>query len=178
MILGGRNPFALAVVIGLVLTGCAGDPEPDASATAVADSFQSCGPIERPPLQGGTHLIGDADPPEPWSSTPGTSGWHSSDIPTGVETEPVGDADIVAALEAGIVILAYDPTADVDTNGFNHLVEESAGRLAVVPYAGEMPSPITLLAWGRLSRCPVADFADITSFLVTQTGRGRGHTST
>lgn len=165
----------LLVGAAVALSGCSTAPSGTDSGVGNDGAFQSCGPVERPALQGGTHLIGDADPPEPYSSIPGTSGWHSGTIPIGVETEPVGDPDIVAALETGVVVLAYDPSADVDTNGFDHLVEESGGRLVVVPYDAEMPSPITLLAWGRLTRCPMPDFADITSFMVSQSGRGPDH---
>lgn len=158
---------ASAVAAAGLLAGCGADPGP----STTSSEFQSCGPAENQPIQGGTHLIGDAEPPEPYSSTPGTSGWHASGpVPSGILDGPTDDATIVAALEAGKVVLAHD--GSVDAAIVEHLVEEAHDRLVVAEYAGELPTPVTLLSWGRLARCDDVDFADVTSFLLEQAGRG------
>lgn len=165
-----RSRAPALLLVGLaVLTACGGDPASDE--VAVDGGYQVCGPVEDQPLQGGTHLIGDAEPPEPYSSLPGTSGWHAGGpVPEGVLEGPTDDPTIVSALEAGRVVLAHDGSVDPDIVA--HLVEESDDRLVVAEYAGDLPTPVSLLAWGRLTRCDEVDFADVTSFVLEHAGRG------
>lgn len=166
------RPAAHLVVLVVLATACSSTPD-DVPHTDTL-GFVACGPVEDQPLQGGTHLIGDAEAPEPWSSVPGTSGWHAGGPPPdGILDGPVGDAVIVSALEAGKVVLAHDGT--VDLLGLDHVVEESAGRLVVAEYDGDMPTPVALLAWGRLTRCDEIQFADVTAFIVTESGRPQNH---
>lgn len=167
-----RGTPAVLTLLAVLATACGTDdvtaPDP------ASGEFVACGPVEVQQIQGGTHLIGDAEAPVPWNSRPGTSGWHAGgEVPFGILDEPVGDAVIVSALEAGKVVLAHDGTLDLA--GLDHVVEEADDRLVVAQYDQQMPSPAALLAWGRLTRCTELQFADITAFVVAEAGRVQDH---
>lgn len=149
--------ISTTVVTILLVGACAPEPEPAA-----------CGPVEHPPFQTGGHLVGDAEPPVEYSSTPGTSGWHTGGTPrTGVLDEPLPEPEIVAVLERGQVVAAYDPdrlpTADVE------LLEEAArGRfrdeLTVTPFDG-MDAPLVLNSLGTRQACDQLDTEVLERFV-------------
>jgi hypothetical protein len=135
--------------------------------TATALSSPACPTVERPLLQTGSHLIGDAPPPVPWSSVPASSGWHGTTVPrVGIHTAPLADADLVSLLEVGVVVLAHAPDAAPDDEIARALTTQFPDRLAIAPYEGEMASPVALVTWGTIARCDRVDPAAVTEFVV------------
>lgn len=142
---------------GLVLAGCATTADPLATA--------ACDPVQRPQLQEGSHLLGEQDPPVPYSSSPPTSGWHSSGRPldAGTYLDEVSGPQQVRVLEQGGIVVAYDPTLpDATIDRLQRLPDEVDGVL-VTPYA-DATSPVTLTAWGVLQTCDDVTAADVTAF--------------
>ncbi len=156
------------LAVGAVLAGCAttgGDP------SAAAD----CDPVERPQLQEGSHLLGDQEPPVPYSSSPPTSGWHSSGRPldAGTYLEEVSGPQQVRVLEQGGIVVAYDPTLPAATVEEVQRLPEEVDGLVVTPYAAAT-SPVTLTAWGVLQRCDAVTVADVAAFR-DEHARTEGH---
>ncbi len=158
----------LALAAALLAAGCDDGTSPPAA----------CGPVEHPELQGGGHLVGDAGPPVPYSSTPGTSGWHRSGTPrTGVPDEPLSEPEIVAALENGQVVAAYDPDAlppDQVALLEELATDRFAGELTVTAFEQEMGAPVVLNAWGTRMPCGVVDPDAVADFVSTHAGED-GH---
>ena len=146
----------LVAVLLLVLTGCSsGDP------LAAAD----CDPLERPQLQEGSHLLGDNEPPVPYSSSPPTSGWHSSGRPLdpGTYLDEVSEPQQVRVVEQGGVVVTYDPALpDDEVEAYQRLPEQVDG-VVVSPYA-DASAPVTLTAWGLLQRCVSVTAAEVDAF--------------
>lgn len=152
----GRHLVAVAL---LVLAGCSsGDP------LAAAD----CDPVERPQLQEGSHLLGDNEPPVPYSSSPPTSGWHSSGRPLdpGTYLDEVSGPQQVRVLEQGGVVVAYDPDLSPDEVESYQRLPEQLGSVVVTPYA-DAATPVTLTAWGVLQRCQSVTVAEVEAFFET-----------
>ena len=155
-------------------------PSPAGSPPAVSPTptpATACGEIEEPALQDGGHLIGDQQPPVPYSSTPGSSGWHTSGPPpTGVHAEPLTDPQIVSVLHGGGVVAAYDP-ARLDQDQIRSLEDlgHRDDRLTVAPYDGQLPTPLALVSWGRLQRCDRVAAPAIASFADRTAGSADGH---
>lgn len=161
---------ALVAVVALTLA-LAGDrlwdrdgERPSAVATEACPA-----PVE-PPLQDGTHLIGDAQPPVPYSSTPATSGWHAAGTPrTGVipPDDPLTDPELVLTIEVGQVVAAYDPER-VDAATVDELeqlaTDTYADHLTVTPYEGA-DAPVSLVAWGVLQSCEELDTEALDAFV-------------
>ncbi len=149
--------LALAMLVGLV--GCTSDPS---DPVVAAD----CEPPEEQQLQEGSHLLGDHEPPVPYTSTPPTSGWHSSGRPLdpGAYTEPVSEPQQVRVLEQGGVVVAYDPSLSDDDVGQLQRIAGEVDRVVVTPYEPAMPTPVTLTAWGVLQRCQSVTAADVAAF--------------
>lgn len=147
---------ALLAVALLLLTGCsAADPLAAAA----------CDPVVRPQLQEGSHLIGAAEPPVPYSSSPPTSGWHSSGRPldAGSYLDEVSGPQQVRVLEQGGIVLAYDPTLPPDTVDTYLRLPGEVDGVVVTPYA-DAEAPVTLTAWGVLQRCESVTAADVAAF--------------
>lgn len=181
-----RSGAVTAVVAALLLAGCGdgaggptreGSPTSGVTPTAVAGATDACRPAVEPPLQDGSHLIGDAEPPVPYSSTPATSGWHASGNPrTGVipADDPLTDPELVLTLEVGQVVAAYDPERlDEDAVGeLERLATDTyPDRLTVTPYEGA-DAPLTLVAWGVLRPCDELDPAAVDAFVAAHADPG------
>lgn len=172
-----RGSLAAVVALAVATSGCDGDEGRQAAPSpAVA---QGCSPEEHPPLQAGSHLIGDTAPPVPYSSNPPTSGWHASGRPEpGVHDEPLTDPQIVSLLEAGQVVAVYDPDA-LPAEAIADLEELATGghtgRLSVTPANQEFPAPVTLTAWGVLQRCDRVSAEAVTSFVLSHYGQTDAH---
>lgn len=143
---------------GLVLAGCTtagGDP------LAAAD----CDPLERPRLQQGSHLLGDQAPPVPYSSSPPTSGWHSSGRPLdpGTYLDEVSGPQQVRVLEQGGVVLAHDPALPDEALDALQRLPDQVDGVVVTPHAAA-EAPVTLTAWGVLQRCDAVTPADVEAF--------------
>jgi len=138
--------------------------ERDDEAAAVA-----CDPIEEPPQQSGSHLIGDREPPVPYSSTPPTSGWHASGaftIAVHGPDDPLSEPMQVSVLEAGGVVVTYrDLSNDERTTLEEHVRQHHDGRVAVTPYPQLDPGHVAFTAWGTLQRCPELDLAALDAFV-------------
>ena len=153
----------LAVLSG----GCGGDPSPAGVPAATA----SCGEVDFPPVQFGSHLIGDAAPPVAYSSVPPTSGWHTSGAPPiGVHESPPGlsEPQQVATLEAGGVVITHGPLEESTRADLVEAVEARwADRTVVTPYAELSDGAVALTSWGALQHCTDVDLTAIEAFVAT-----------
>ena len=157
----------LAAGVALALASCG-----QAGGTQVA-----CGPVERPQLQGGQHLIGDREPPVPYSSTPPTSGWHALGAPpfgvAGPE-DPLTEPEQVSVLEAGGVVVTYHDLPAADIRLLETIASGHPELVAVTPYGALEPGQVALTAWGTVQRCDRVDVDAITAFIDAHSGTG-GH---
>ena len=159
-----RTPVVAATLLALVagLAGCTdsgtSDP-PDPLAAA------DCDPVERPQLQEGSHLLGDQEPPVPYTSSPPTSGWHTSGRPLdpGTYLEEVSGPQQVRVLEQGGIVLAHDPSLPPDRIDDLQRLPSEVDGLVVTPWA-DAEAPVTLTAWGVLQRCGSVTAADVAAF--------------
>lgn len=173
----------LALVAALTLGACttgtadssaASAPTARSGAESIDDWSADCAVLEHPPLQLGGHLVGDNPPPQDYSSTPPTSGWHSRTVPeAGVAHDGLSDPQIASALEAGIVVVATAP--DVDTAQLATLLDQFPDRLLATTYTEPMPSPVALLTWGTVARCDTLAATDVTTFVLTERVDPDGH---
>jgi hypothetical protein len=128
-----------------------------------------CGPLQFPPPQEGGHLIGDTAPPVPYSSVPPTSGWHASgtvDIAVRPPNRPLTDAEQVAVLEAGAVVVSYRGLPDTERAELEALVARHfPRRVAVTSYKRLEAGQVALTAWGVLQLCDGLDPAAVTAFV-------------
>lgn len=166
-----RSTLTAVAVAALVAGACGGG----------GGASLACGPVEHPELQGGGHLIGDAEPPVPYSSTPGTSGFHAAGAPrTGVfqEDRALTEPELVLDLEVGQVVAAYAPgrLTDAEVAELEELATGPlSGELTVTPFDGDMGAPLTLNAWGTRRPCSTVDRDTITGFVEEFGGEGPGH---
>jgi len=154
---------ALAVALVCVLSGCAG------STTSKAAPDGDCGPVEQIAIQGGSHLIGEREPPVAYNSTPPTSGWHTSgSIEPTVATadDPLSEPEQVSVLEAGGAVVTYRGLASEDVDALEDAVAERfADRVAVTPYRKLGEGEVAFTAWGRLQRCRGLDLEALDAFV-------------
>lgn len=161
---------AAVAVLLIALIGGAGwllGPDGDAEVT-VPPPTALCGPVEHPRLQGGLHLLGAAAPPEDYSSSPPTSGWHTAGVPR-IEIRgadrPLSEPEQVSVLEAGAVVVTYGGTADGVRALVDEVAERYAGRVAVTPYDGLAAGEVAFTSWGVLQRCTGPDLAALETFV-------------
>lgn len=161
MAAGPRRALSAAAV-GLALAACAPGGSRDAPA-ATAD----CATPEQVALQVGGHLIGDREPPVPYSSSPPTSGWHSAlVVPVAVYAEPLSEPEQVSVLEGGAVVVTHRGLAEQDIAALGAMAEgELAGRAAVTPYDRLAEGEVVLAGWGVLQRCDALDLAAVRAFV-------------
>jgi hypothetical protein len=160
---------ALAAAVALAIAGCGGAPQ---SASA------ACAPVEEPQLQGGQHLLGDQPPPVPYSSTPPTSGWHSSGVPPfglADASDPLTEPEQVSVLEAGGVVVTYRDVDGAELAELEAFARAHPDQVAVTPYEALEPGQVALTAWGTLQRCDSVDAEAIASFVEAHSGASTGH---
>lgn len=165
----------LLLVSVLLLAACAAAPEQEPrAATPASATGEACGAVEAPPLQAGSHLIGDAEPPVPFSSTPPTSGWHASGaMEVGVHgaDDPLSEAEQVSVLEADGAVVTYRDLPADDLAALEDLVRSGyAGRVALTPYDALEAGQVALTAWGTLQRCDALDLEAVQAFLDQHAG--------
>lgn len=154
-----RSPIFAVLV--LLAVGC-GDKGPAAPPAATSQ----CKAAEIQPLQSGLHLIGDREPPVPYSSVPPTSGWHSSGPPpSGVAEEPLSEPQQVAVLEGGGVVAAHGVLSTEGRAQLEALVSRHEGQLVVTAYDKLEEGQIVLTSWGVLQRCDGVDPEAIATFV-------------
>jgi hypothetical protein len=145
-------------------------PPPEPAATPAP----ACGAIENPPQQAGSHLIGDTEPPVPYSSIPPTSGWHTSgalDVSIHSVDDPLSEAAQVSVLEADGVVVAYHDLPEDDVAALEAVVRERYdGQVAVTPYDKLEPGQVAFTAWGTLQVCDGLDLAALESFAQEHVG--------
>lgn len=157
------SPATPATPSPTTTTVTTGEPEPG------PEPVVACAPVEEPPLQSGSHLIGDQDPPVPYSSIPPTSGWHASGAFTiGVQPPelPLSEPQQVSVLEAGGVVVTYGDLADEDRASLEaHVGDHHDGRVAVTAYPALAAGEVAFTAWATLQRCERLDLAALDAFV-------------
>lgn len=169
-----RQFSALLLLLVLSSGGCL-TPREDASEQARGPDAEpgtaavDCGPVEQPPQQSGSHLLGDEEPPVPYSSTPPTSGWHvSGAVAIGVHgpDEPLSEPRQVSVLESGGVVVTYNGLTDADRARLEeHVGDHYPGRVAVSPYEALEEGQVAFTGWGHLQRCTGLDVAALDAFV-------------
>ncbi|MPZ73579.1 MAG: DUF3105 domain-containing protein [Nitriliruptorales bacterium] len=128
-----------------------------------------CDAVQMPDLQGGEHLIGDREPPVPYSSTPPTSGWHSSgafDIAIQPAADPLTEAEQVIVLEAGGVVVTVNNLDGGDQVTLEQRVAERyAGRVAVTSYDKLGQGEVAFTGWGVVQQCEGVDLEALDAFV-------------
>lgn len=157
-----RTAAARATVAGclLLLASCSAGSTGDPLAAA------NCEPVERPQVQEGSHLIGDQEPPVPYTSSPPTSGWHSSGRPLdpGTYVEEVSGPEQVRVLEQGGIVVSHDPALPADQlDRIQRLPSRVEGNIVVTPRE-DAPAPVTLAAWGVLQHCQDVTAEEVAAF--------------
>ncbi len=152
---------AAVLMVGLALTGCGDDDEPEAAA---------CGPITVDPLdtnQG--HLLPGAPTPS-FRSDPPTSGPHVAGlIVQGEMDRPVTPLEQVSTLETGAVIIQYESPDDR-----RDLAPLARPEVVVAP-AEDLPAPIVATGWVRSMRCDSVDVDALRRFIDAVGGEYEGH---
>lgn len=154
--------FALAAATAACGGGAGTTAPSDVAATG------ACADPEYPAVQAGSHLIGDTQPPVPYSSLPPTSGWHASGPPPlGIHGEPLTEPEQVLALEAGAVVVTWQGLDEDARRALEDLAAEPplAGRVAVTPYPRLDDGEVVLTTWGALQRCTGVDEQAIEAFV-------------
>lgn len=181
-----------ALLVALALAACGGDasePQPTTDPTTPTDdevsgdegtgdepapgreagTVASCSPVESPAPAPGGHLIGDREPPAPYTSVPPTSGWHASGsftIAVHGSDDPLSEPRQVSVLEAGGVVVAYhDLDEEARTELEEHVGERYPGRVAVTPYDQLEPGHVAFTAWQTLQRCEGLALAVLDTFV-------------
>jgi hypothetical protein len=143
----------------------AGAPEAAEDAPGAA----GCDDVERPPVQGGEHLIGDQEPPVAYSSTPPTSGWHASgalEVRIHDEHDSLSEPQQVSVLEAGGVVVTHHGLAEGDRRRLEEFISQRyEGRVAVTPYDQLEPGDVAVTAWGVLQRCHGVNLEAVEAFV-------------
>lgn len=158
-----RTTTAVMTVLLLGLGACS------SGEAAVPASTAQCDSPEFPPVQFGSHLIGDAEPPVPYSSIPPTSGWHASggfQIAVQPPDQPLRESVQVSIEEAGAVVVSYRDVDDADRRRLEDAVKTRyPGRVAVTPYDELSSGEVVLAGYGVLQRCEGVDLGALDAFV-------------
>lgn len=159
------TPAARATVAACLVALAAGCSPGGSTDPADPLAEADCEPVEHPQQQEGSHLIGDQEPPVPYSSSPPTSGWHTSGRPLdpGTYVEEVSGPEQVSVLEHGGVVVSHDPSLPDDQLERVQRLPEQVDDVVVTPYAQAL-APVTLTAWGVLQRCQEVTAEDVAAF--------------
>lgn len=151
----------------LAVAACSGAAGPsDARAAAEPVATARCADPEMPELQAGLHLLGDREPPVPYSSLPPTSGWHRSGIATtGVTAVPMPGPQQVGLLEEGAVVVSHGTLAADQRAELAELADAYPEQVAVTPYPALEDDAVVAAAWGVLQRCDGVDRQALRRFV-------------
>jgi hypothetical protein len=123
------------------------------------------------PMAQRNHLQSASEGHAPYSTSPPTSGPHTSSVPAfRIYDEPLANEEAVHGLEDGGVIINYRPgldeatvtklkdiaTAYINTPGKNHII--------MTPYP-DLSNAIVLTTWGRWDKMDTLDEARIRNFI-------------
>lgn len=148
-----------------------------ACGSSTGPATTACSPIvveQIDPNEG--HLIPGA--PEPsYVTDPPTSGPHIGGLVlVGVRSTPLSGIEQVSTLEAGGVIVQYDPD-EIDDAG-RRSIEHLAGRRLTVAPAPDLPGAVVATGWLRKMTCTSVDVVALRGFADTVTDRHEGHPKT
>jgi hypothetical protein len=169
-----RRRTWLAAACGAALAAACGGPGtgPDVGARAtgtaegVPPATERCAAVVFPPLQFGSHLLGDAEPPVEYSSTPPSSGWHLSGAPAvGVADTPLGEPAQVTTLEAGGVVITYRDLPAEDVEQLAAVAADHPRTVLVTEYAELQPGEVVVTSWGAQQRCEGVDVAALERYV-------------
>ena len=163
-----RQPRRSKVLVVAALTTVALACSTPAEISA-PEATARCVELEMPELQGGSHLIGGQEPPVPYSSTPPTSGWHSSgevEITVQPSGEPLSEPEQVSVLESGGVVVTYNGLEEPDRAALEQrAADRFEGRAAVTSYDKLDTGEVVFTAWGALQRCDGVDLEALDAFV-------------
>ena len=152
-----------AAAIGLVtllVGGCS------TAAPAQPVATDRCAAPEVQEVQAGLHLIGDREPPVPYSSVPPTSGWHRSGVAQpGVADAPLAEPLQVGLLEEGRVVISHGRVDARTAAELADVAEAHPQMVAVTPYAPLDDGAVVAAAWGVLQRCEGVDADALDRFI-------------
>lgn len=161
VIVPSEAPMSSTAARSAAPTADAGDGTTTATVT--------CDPMARPPLQTGSHLIGDQAPPVQYSSTPPTSGWHSSGhvhVSVRGTRNPLTEPEQVSVLEVGGIVVTHGRLDPDDRRRLAQCVRNRYdGMVAVTPYRELSRGEVTFTSWGVLKRCDGVDLAALERFV-------------
>lgn len=83
-------------------------------------------------------------------------------------SDPLTEPEIVAALEAGQVVVAYDPQElreDEQREAERLVRDRFAGDVTLTPFDGDMGAALTLNAWGVRRACGQFDIDAVSDFV-------------
>lgn len=159
--------LALLLAAAAFASACSSAPDQTGEPNGAAEV--ACGSIERPAVQGGSHLLEGAEPPVPYTTTPPTSGWHASGaFEVGIfgPEDPLTEPEQVSVLEADAVVVTWNGLSQQQRDALEALVRERfPGQAAVTFYDGLPPGQVALTAWGVLQRCDGLDAEAIAAFI-------------
>lgn len=151
------------------LTAACTSDGPSADASEAPAATEDCAAVETVPIQGEGHLVGDQEPPVPYSSTPPTSGWHTSTdvaIMTAPDDDPLTEPEQVTVLERGAVVVSHNGLAAADQEALESLIAQKfPGQAAATRYDKLPEGQVALTAWGKLQRCEALDLAAVEAFV-------------
>ena len=152
-----------------LLFGVACNPSLQSQENPTAGGTDVCEPVQTFAIQAGQHLLGGQDPPVPYSSTPPTSGWHTSgfaDVSIRDEAQPLSEPEQVSILEIGAVVVTYNELAPPDVQQIIDVVTDGfSRRVAVTPYDKLEPGQVAMAGWGVLQRCDGVDVDALRNFI-------------
>lgn len=160
----GRSALVLAhAALALSLAACAGD-----------GAGASCGTIERLFEPASYHVLSGVE--VSYRHHPPTSGPHTSTRPEpGIHDEALPEAEQVAALELGMVILHHEPGAVTgEERATLEGLAERHGQVIVTPAARpiEGDEPLAFTAWSVRQRCEALSVEAAEAFIERFVGRG------
>lgn len=123
------------------------------------------------PMAQRNHLQSASEAHEPYSTSPPTSGPHTSSVPAfKVYTEPLANEEAVHGLEDGAVIINYKPDLDQATVGKlrditnAYLASSDRNNIIMTPYPN-LSNAIVLTTWGRWDKMDALDEARVRKFI-------------
>ena len=137
---------------------------------------QVAGPLmgEKMADQGSAHIARGATHPA-YNSNPPTSGWHWGDgvAGGGIKTEQVPDELVVHSMEHGAAVVWYKADLSKDDIAKIQAAYDAAkiAKKIMIPRAN-LDVPVALVSWGYLLKLQTIDPAQITAFLVSNSGHG------
>lgn len=166
-------------MICAALVACGGQESArltDSVAPSGDTATAGCSAVERVAIQGGGHLIGDQEPPVPYSSVPPTSGWHASgeaEIAVHGVDDVLDEPGQVKVLEVGGTVVTHHGLADQELDTLEEAVRQGyADRVAVTPYPALAQGEVAFSAWGAVQRCDALDLDALDTFAGTYSADG------